>query len=303
MREYVFYNNKQKERFLAAIDKGQYPDLYWERLFEKTGEREQHHKKDLCDFTRQEAIEVLKWFGSSSYKTLNVIKLNIEKYVNWCLVNTLVSDNQNHFTELDNEIINLCVDLSKAKRMIISKDKFMECINLMDNDVDKYVYMALFEGVSGTKLADLINLKMSDIDESNKTATLSSGKTIPISQQFIDICKAANEQKIQVTKDGRKYKLESAYTIYKRRVDSIADSQHTIQRTIKRLSIDGYDLTAKSIIKSGLIDMINELAIENNCTAEDVLYNKDLFDKIQSKYEFNPVTKKRFLLENSDLLN
>jgi len=302
MREYIFYNKDQKNRFLETIDKKQYSELHWERLFEKTGEREQHYKKDLCNFTKQQAIEVLKWFGSSSYKTLNVLKLDLEKYVGWCLANTLVTDNQNHFSELDDKIINLCVDTSKMKQMIISQDKFTDFINVLDNDIDKYVYMALYEGISRTKLVDLLNLKMSDIDESNMTATLSSCKIIPVSKRFINICKLANEQEFRVTQDGRKCNLENSLTIYKRRVTTTEDNYRIIQRLIRTIKIDGYNLTTKSITTSGLINMINELAEKNHCTGEEVLYNKDLFKKIHNKYNLDPYTKKGFILRYSDFL-
>ena len=302
MREYIFYNKEQKNRFLETIDKKQYSELHWERLFEKTGEREQHYKKDLCNFTKQQAIEVLKWFGSSSYKTLNVLKLDLEKYVGWCLINTLVVDNQNHFSELDDKVINSCVDSSKMKQMIIPKDKFITFINSLDNYIDKYIYMALYEGISGLQLIDLLNIKMEDIDESNMTISLSSGKVIPVSKQFINICKLADKEEFRVTKDGRKCYLESSSTIYKRRPNTTEDSHRVIQRLIRTSTIDGYSLTTKSIMNSGLINMINELAKENNCNGEDVIYNEDLFKEIHNKYNLDPYLRKRFVLEYSDFL-
>lgn len=310
MREYIIYNPTQKTRFLETIDKDQYPELYWERLFEKSKDREERYNKDLCNFTTPQIIEFFKYVDTASIDTLNVMRINLIKYGDWCLENTLIDDNQNHFYEITNEIIGNCVSNIKLKNSIVTREQFNEFLFKLDNYTDRFVFICIFEGITGKNLSDISNIKLADIDKKSKTAKLYSGRIINVSQLFVDIAEEANNQKMYYDTLGRKYMLEPKDTIYRQMIKSQKQNillteeklRIRISRVIKISENYGYHFSVKSLYDSGLIDMINTLSEQNDISAADVLYDSKLFEKIYNKYRLNPDIRRKFLLKYSDFL-
>lgn len=311
MRKYVSYNHAQKTRFLEIIDKEQYPELYWERLFEKSKDREERYNKDLCNFTTPEIIEFFKYVDTASVDTLNVMRINLVKYGDWCLENTLINDNQNHFREITNEMIGNCVSNIKLKNSIVTREQLNELLFKLDNYTDRFVFMSIFEGITGKALVEISNMKISDINTSNNTVRLCTGRIINISEQFIDIAKEANEQSLYYDSSGRKYNLESRDAIYKQMIKSKKDKMsipseeqlgRQLARVVKASRNHGYYLSVKSLHDSGAINMINDICKEHNISAENVLYDNNYFNIIHNKYDIHSNIRKKFLLMYSDFL-
>lgn len=307
MEKYKKYNELQKDRFLSSIGLDQFPPLYWERLFDKTSILENIRNKDICDFTIQEIIELYKFLDSKSFDTLWLYNNNLKIYTSWCIENTLVKDGMSHFNEITDELIKSCVNVTYLKNSILTKDEILGITRQL-NLREAFAIMAFFEGIKGEQFKEVIYLKASDINKEKQTATLITGRTIPVSKEFVNLAINANEETTYTTK-GRTYTFESSLYIYKntytkaRKEDDVVKKQRIYKSLKINLEAIGYTgITSTDLVNAGAINMINGFCEKYNYTAEQVMYDKELFELIRNKYQLDPNLKRRFLLKYEQFL-
>ena len=308
-----FYNDvytlETKKGFLNSIHLSQYPPRCWERVFEKSYGFENIRQKDLYAFTVSEILEFYKFLDIGTITPLIVYNTNLLKYAQWALNENLISDGQNHFDELNNESLYTCINKSKTNASILSHEQFMELIHTkIKNDQDKYVFFCLYEGVKGKDYQEIIDLRLADIDEKNSVAHLSSGREVYVSQDFINICKEADKQREYVTlgSDMRIFPLIPGENIFKEKHNSRGSAlnrsvYNTIIRNISAIYQLSDVITAKSIMDSGLIYYLKRRAEKLDISVTDLIYNVENWKDIAEKYRFNQTTKKRWMLQYSDI--
>lgn len=296
------YNKELKDRFLKDINISQYPPRWWERVFEKVYPFEKQKNKDLCEFTTPEIIEFYKFLDVASLESLIVYNVNLVKYGQWAMNNNLLSDNQNHFSELDNDVLFSCVNANKLENSVFNLEEFKDIIYSIKNDQDKFVFFCLFEGIKGKNYEDIINMKLSDIDMKNKTVKLHSGRTVSVSTDFITIAINANDQKIYENYGEKNIQrnLVPSDKIYKEKSNSNGvDTPRTVYNTIVRnfKELGRADFTSNKMIRnSGLIYYLNRRSDELQIPVKDLLYSPEKVKDIFEKYNFNIQTRVRFLL-------
>lgn len=302
------YDQETKERFLSSIDLNKYPPRWWERVFEKSYILEALYHKDLYAFTAPEIIEFYKFLDVGTINPLIVYNTNILKYAQWALNEHLIFDGQNHYDELDVDMLSLCLNNRKVTQSILSYDEFIRMIYKVSNEQDKYLFFCLFEGIKGKDYDEIINLKMSDINEQELTAHLCSGRDIKVSQEFINVCRDADRQTEYASLTGNKtIKLIPSITIFKEKARSNGQHlAHTVYRNVirnlKLMDMHYGIVTAKSIRDSGFIYHLNMRAKEKGITAEELLYDFDACQDLVEKYCFNYVTKKGWVLQYKSFL-
>lgn len=300
------YNQDSKERFLDEIGLSKYPERWWERLFEKTRLFEKKYDKDFYSFTTAEILEFYKFLEVNSIEALMVYNMNLVKYGDWALANNLIFDGQNHFTEIDIKILNGCIAKGSLYNSILTYDQLMEACSRLNNYLDRYIMCCLFEGIKGKDFSDITRLKMSDIDMENKTATLPSGRTIPVSNDFINLCIITNEEVDYIRSDGNAMPLQPSDTIYKEKSNSRSmDVGRNVYAAICR-NVDlaglGKSVTANSIFQSGMIHYLNKKAKALGITVKQLLDDPVARESVINKFGFNINNKGRFLLKYEDFL-
>ena len=307
---YEVYNQEIKERFLNSIDLSQYPPRWWERVFEKTFIFEQSKNKDLYSFTTPDIIEFYKFLDVASFTPLMVYNNNLIKYGQWALNENLVFDGQNHFDELDTDMLFNCVSKIKMNKSILSYEDFSYLIShQIKNEQDKYIFYCLFEGIKGKNYQDIVNMKLKDIDESKMIVHLES-RDVPICRRFIDVCQAADSQTAYEGLGGAETitPLIPSETILKEKHNSQGkDINRTVYNTIFR-NIESIEelsgvVSAKTIQVSGMIYYLNKRADEVNMSVEDLIYDLDKCRDIIDKYQFNLDTRRRWLIQYKDFLH
>lgn len=293
------YNAEEKEWFLSEIGIERYPERWWERLFEKSRLLEDKYQKDLYGFTAVQIQELYKLLNLN-LESLIVLNTNLIKYGNWALTNNLLIDGQNHFTEFNTELLNRCVSKAALQQSVVSLDEFRLLIRDFDNYQDKFIYYCLFEGIKGKQFSDVINLKLEDIDQRQKTVKLFSGRTIEVSQDFIDISIEANKETLYYS--FRPLKLIPSEYIYKSKENVTKDQRgRNIQRTFVRM-VESKRINANAIFQSGLIHYLNKRAKERGVHVKDMIYDLDMCGDIIDKYCLNKDTRGRFLIKYEDFL-
>lgn len=303
------YNKENKERFLNTINLEQYPPRWWERLFEKSYLLEKMHDKDLYSFTTPEIIEFYKYMDMGSIPSLTVCNLNMIKYAQWAMNEFLINDGQNHFDEINIDILATCVSAKKLNQSIFTYDRFITVVNKLYNYQDKYIFFCLFEGIKGKNYEDIAALKIGDIDEKNLLVHLSSGRDVYVSQEFVNICKEADKETVYYSiNTERPRQLIPSITIFKDKNNvSKGMTGRNIFRAIERSCTYIEDIhgkiSAKSIRDSGLIYYLNKRADKLEISVEELLYNPENCQDIIDKYQFNMNNKKMWILQYGEFLH
>lgn len=303
------YNQEIKERFLNSIDLSRYPIRWWERLFEKTYIFEHSKQKDFYSFTVPEILEFYKFLDIATIAPLVVYNTNAVIYAQWALNENLITDGQNHFDVIDVEVLNSCISKGKLNQSILTYDMFQNLIiRRILNDQDKFVFFCLFEGIKGKDYQEIVDIKISDINETALTINLGK-REMSIPQEFVDVAHKADQQTVYYTLSDRNIesKLIPSIKIFKEKhnstgVDINRTVYNTIVRNIKALDELSEAVTAKSIRESGLIYYLNERAKILGQSVEYLLNNPSTCQDIIDKYQFNIATRKRWVLQYQDFL-
>lgn len=304
------YNKETKIRFMEEINLDKYPPRWWERIFENAYIFEEKKQKDLYAFTTPEIIEFYKFIEAKTLTSLVIMNTNIIKYGDWALQNNLIFDGQNHFCEVTMEMLNQCVSKVSTLTPLTTFKGFLDFIYEIKNDQDKFIFMAMFEGIKGKQYEEIIKLQLSDIDETNNMVKLCTGRTMTVSPEFIQICKRADMQTHYLAlseeiekEDLLERPLTPSIYIYKEKANSRGINTprtvfNTVVRNIAYMGYDNKSLTVKMIRDYGLICHLNDRAAKHKMHTIDMLYgDRSLFEDIIDKYYFNISTKKRFILE------
>lgn len=306
----MMYNEELKMAYITEKESTTIiPKHYLKNEFNKISKVEYELEKDARNFTKREIIEYYKTRNFINVDSVGVLNSILSQYVQWCLQRNLVTDNQNHYLEIDRDIMKSCLNMAIYHRRIISRERIEEICSQLINPRDKVIFMCLFEGIKGKDFCEIVNLKPSDI-KGNKTY-LCTNRIVEITdvlKGYIDQC---IDEKMYYSVTGTQAKvmplINRGYIIkdYPNTKDETNDFYkgralyNSILRSLKSLGLFRY-LSSTSIYISGQIDMINKMAQEENLSAKEVIYS-DRLKKVEEKYNCN-INKKQFILKYEEHL-
>ena len=308
MANRIWFNEEQKQRWIDSIQIDQYPIRYWDIMFEYSYQYEEELGKDLYNFNKVEIKNMYMRFNFTSYERALVTNYNLARYTTWAMEQALVDDGMNHFKDFDDEDLLGCVNLRQLKQSIVTRDDVIRATQMADNALDGFVTLAIFEGIRGKACEDLAYLDINDF-HGNKVK-LRSGKEVEISDRLCRLARETNAATTYTKTNGQVQQLVGQHilkvtTITYTKTGSDVRSGRNIQEVFLRMAeTAGWSdqVSVNSLHISGIIDMINRLAKQNNMTGEEALYNDELFDKVSYQYDIARPIRKRFLLKYGDFL-
>ena len=111
------FNEGQK---LEYIEDNRYTNLHLEvfmpRLFGQTEPIEKRKNKDVAEWTSGEIVEYYKSLCRISLDSLANLHSQFRKYAEWCWSKHLLQDNQNHFEEINRDILQTCLNVVECQR-------------------------------------------------------------------------------------------------------------------------------------------------------------------------------------------
>lgn len=271
------YNRERKEQFLKERRERATIGTNTEIWFEAAEYFESKYQKDLCEWNTSQIIEFMRYISTPRIQTLILMKNSLSIYANWCQVNNLIPDNQNHYSELSSIDLCQCVDTNKLKELILTREELLENINKLPNPSDQVIFLGLFEGI-GMKDYELVNIKVSDLNGNN--LTLCTGETWSISDELKYMIYRADEEKYYYSMGSRELrydvldKPEVIREIQSRRIQK--NSRLLIStRFIKCLDYMGLpsEISQKDIIEAGRLDFIKKIMEKENTSFEEALTN------------------------------
>ena len=298
------YNNERKERYIEIREtNATLPPGGLRRLFNSTEPFEEKYGKDVCEWTVREIIDFYKYIDAYSHSSLVVKNSDLGIYTNWCLTETLVPDGQNHFLEIDMDMLSQCVNKVYLESLIIARDELLSAIDRLPNYGDRFMYLAFFEGICGPRYQEMTCARYDDIE--GDVIKLCTGREVTITSKLKEIAwEASTENQWQSYKEGGRLckfsDLEPSDLIFKttRRRSPFppgASIQVVQQRYKSTKDFMGLPqrLTIKNLLLSGKIHYIKQLMVEQKTGVEDVVTkNKDVInarytnDKIMTTVDF-----------------
>ena len=309
------YNEDRKRRYIYIRESNAtMPPGALERLFASTEIFEQKFEKDVCEWTTKEIVDFYKYLDQYSLSSLVVINSNLGIYTTWCLAETLVPDGQNHYLEIRPDILNSCVNKEYLNSLIISRDDLTSYIDKLPNYVDRYMFLAFYEGICGQMYVEMTHLKINNIIGND--ANLCTGRIVHISDKLKELSEfSSTEMQYQTYgKTGRVVKMseeESADYIFKMTAkvkDGKRDDALIVQIVNRRfdqakkfLGLPN-KMTIKTIVLSGKLHFIYNLMEMSGLPLEDVIVKYR--NIINSAYTVEPIkTSSEFLRRYREYYN
>lgn len=285
------------------------PDKYLERQFKKISDMENELNKDLSNFTFYEIIEYYKLQNVSSLDSLTVMNSQFSLYTQWCLQKNLVKDNQNHFLEINIDIMKGCINKALFDRRIISREVILNWLEQLPNPKDQFVLLGLFEGIKGKDFCELLKIKPSDIQ--GNTISLCTQRKVKVSDKLISIINDCITEEIYYSISGSGAKtmplIDRGYIIkdYPNAKTDVSDfsAGRKIYNSIIRI-LNYFDvlsfMTANSIAESGKIHMIKERSKELEISPKEYIYS-NYIKEVEEQYNYK-IVRSTFILKYNDYL-
>lgn len=263
-----------------------------ENFFDLAKDREEELGRDICEWNSDEIIGFYKYYSTPSISVLNVLHSALNEYANWCLVNGLIADNQNHFSEINTEALCKCVDNKRIMDSIYTRQDILDYIKDISNYCGQFIILGLFEGIPVTDNV-MKNVKLSDLN-GNKLS-LSNGKELVISSDLIHIMHLADQEDAwYMLSDKPRYKevkrpyVQDGCIVRYSKLDRGKSSSAILIGSRFRASVKYSGLpgnpTMKNIMESGRICYILNLMKEYGCSWNDCLDKKEMREKHEYIY-------------------
>ena len=261
------YNEERKRAFLNILKRDAILSDNIEDWFSRAEFFEKQKDKDMCRWNSFEFLEFFRYEYTSSIKLLVQMHNIMCRYVDWCIINGMVPDNQNHVREITVNNLCDCIDIQKLKEHIITRDKLIEEIDILPNYSDRFIFLGLFEGIKVAN-RDMENVKAGDLN--GNELVLKSGTVLNISDKLKHYILMASEEATWITPGGKRewpYAMREEIIRNIDRKNVTDDMSLLITRRFRKCrSITDLspDLNQKDIAESGRLNMIYEIMKRDN---------------------------------------
>ena len=290
------YNEIIKNRYIQEKESTtNMPKGYLERQFNKSEFFEEKLNKDICNFTAYEIMDFYKTINISSLESLVVLNSHLSLYTQWCMCQNLIPDCQNHFEEIDSDILIECINTTTLEKSIITRETLNVWLTNLDNPGDAFVMLCLFEGIKGKEFCEIANMKMSDF--SGNTVKLCTGREMIVPDKLIELAEITDKtmEYHAVSKTNKKiYPLVDEGYILKRYSNSQEDASdyqrgrriyQKLLRNFTDMKIASY-MKPNSLIESGKIDYINRRSQALKMSAKEFL-DSEYVKEVKDKYDYD----------------
>lgn len=275
------YNEIIKTKYLARYQNDDTKEVYG-RIFKKSASLERKYQKDLYDFSEDElrrfVVEILKPKTKESSRS---IYSTVSSYIEWSIMEKLSAHLDNPWKKRNTEYI---YQLVVPVKNYMSYDEKQYILDKLVNAQDKFIIEALWNGVQGDKLSELVSLKIDNVHSDTNSVTIknehdgSERKLFAFDNQLTLFAHMANEQRIYMKRNGQCSEntisesadlVESGYIIKHSNTKHRGRLAHTTHytiynrvemlRSLPELQQFSAVLVTKNIVRSGMIYYAKQL--------------------------------------------
>ena len=289
MREFIeanYYNEDLKKRYLNEKEENlSITSNYIDVQFRKVSETECELDKDVSNWTVYEIIEYYKLLNVTSFESLMCLNSIFSQYTQFCLENSLVRDNQNHFLECTKEVLLGCLNKAILDKKMVDRSTVLKWVDELPNPKDQFVLLSLFEYGKSKDFKDIVYASQDNVNDDN-TLKLTD-RTVNISNKLIEIIRGCKMEDTYYSISGNGTKtmplIDYGYIVksYPNQNMGASDFQKgrniyiACQRIFDYLGI-GEWMSPNSVSEAGKLYMIKERAKELNITPMQYLYSNNI---------------------------
>lgn len=264
------FNEEIKNQFIKLlIEEGnsQIIDEVAPRYFGHVEGYEQELNKDLSNFSIREIIGMFKYVCTASVETLMQLNSLFKRYTYYCKeMGYLTNDGINHYEEATLDTLLSCTNTHKKIDSIISRKELLSIARKCRNVSDSFLLIAIFEGLAGPKMSDIVNLELPQFR--NGKVYLESGRILSVSDELVEFAKESADTYSyeSVTYTNLYYRKDDPRilkSLCNTRKNTKTDDRDRINlcRKLSRIKMDFEcnAITYGHLIDSGRIDMVKSL--------------------------------------------
>lgn len=285
------YQSETKESFIKDYMKSRVvaqTSLY--SLFRKTEKYEESLDKDCCQFTQDEVLKMYEEFQAKSVYVLLNYNVILKAYCAW----------KKHYFHLATEIAYESItkdmlDPLVPKREVLSREDVIDIEDQLYNWTDKAIVEALFEGLSGNSMRDLVSVEENMIDHKSKQLIFPDGRVFDLTDRlYMLLMKTFDETEYVCYGSTLRVKqLIGVGRLYKERDNAHAmDSDdkyfrwvyRKIQNARKHVGINS--LTMKNLAAAGLVHYLRQGMDQTGLELKPFLLT-EMGEKIMDKYGYD----------------
>ena len=251
-------------------------------------EFERKFQKPFYEFTVDEILEMYKSTHAISDRSLQNTNLTLKHATRWMLDKKGMSV-ESPYEKVTKDLILDCVDATRKKNMVLTKDDLVEIQGDLLNWTDKGILQMLFLGAGANWLKELTFFDMSQTSRKDGLVYFRTGKTIPITEDdYVLIKNACNEEELISFGETSRISKVKSYGLYKQRFNALSanddptDEQDLerrfrfIQRRLLLISKDiGMQLTSGGIQTGGLLHHLKQGVEESGMTFREYVKTKE----------------------------
>ena len=285
------YNEEYKKKYLEEVvssDKYKKGDGIISTYFNLSEDMETVLNKDIANFTLSEIIDFYKSICTTSELYLASINSQLSSYCNWNSKQGLSIDNQNHFEEIDRDILDSCIQKNLFKSQYVTKDELYAFIGSgkCTNVSDEFLMLAFFEGICGTAYEEVLNLYFTDIK--GNVAELCTGRKLEVSDKFIEIARESAGTYV-FHMDNKDCPFDETdrrcFKRYRRNITQSNEKFVIIRRMDKlRALFDCNAMNSKYLMESGRLHMIKTYMKKHKCDVMTCLGDDVFREQMEMRY-------------------
>jgi integrase len=286
----MFYNEAQKKRYIEQCPYEETTiNTFIVHMFKLSYKVERYYQKDLSEFNQEEVIDLLKKVNSTSRNYLTSLCTFLSNYYEWCYKEKIIKDIDNKFSpDKTKMMIEAIIPYEVIAKQFFSKSVFLQYLDKIYNESDKLLAYCFYLGIKGKDFEEVVNLKICDLDEENKTIKLITGRIVEVDDYFIELMKKTNSA-VYYDEDGTLmsaanrriglYKYISSEYVFKQMARGNANplsmpSLNKKLKTIKKQANNRF-LTVSLIYKNGLVNYIKEQYEKSGNTLKNAILAKN----------------------------
>lgn len=247
------YSKQNKNKFLDQFENKHTKKVY-ESIFNKTEEIEKLVGVDFMDFNLDMFNNfIVNYMKPKTKQSARTYGYMLSNYIQWSIDNNYSKSIENPISPSSYYFESF---VKNQDSLYIRKSEIDAIIFSLINAQDAFIIKALFEGIQGKQLCELVNLKKKNIIEAQETGELtlnmgeSSERRIKIEDDTLKLALIAMKEREYYKKNGEVDYLDNV----KDRVD-LADSDYVLRPSITNSAKE--KLTHYSIYNR--LEMIKEL--------------------------------------------
>ena len=276
----MYYNEEAKEKFIKDYMRSRVVSATsLSAIFNKTAPFEEELNKDCSQFTQKEILNMYTAFKARSVNVLENYNVYLKNYTAYVLYHNKTKHDNEYFN-LTKEMISTCIDPNIRKQIYLTREQMDDIENELLNYTDRSIVVALWHGISGKSMQDLISLNRDKFNDDKTSLIFPDGRIVQISHKLSEyLDKAFSETEYLCYGNTLKIERLNGYDcLYKERFNAHAapseDQQFRwIYRKIQnyRKHLDIPMLTMKTIQASGLLYALQTEMKTNNMSMKEVL--------------------------------